>query len=164
MRGGSDFIFESVELLSYHLHEISLNRSKSYIKSPKLLENKRGTINPQNNDDKYFQYAITVALNHQNIENYPERISNIEPFINIRKILKHAKKVKKTVKSKKKKNNNKTIDQKNLNKIMRQSLLIYYLYHAILKQGLHTNQNNCKRENQVVLLMITDDKNGIILL
>ena len=105
MRGGSDFIFESVELLSYHLHEISLNRSKSYIKSPKLLENKRGTINPQNNDDKYFQYAITVALNHQNIENYPERISNIEPFINTRKtqILKHAKKVKKTVKSKKKK-------------------------------------------------------------
>ena len=163
MRGGSDFIFESVELLSYHLHEISLNRSKSYIKSPKLLENKRGTINPQNNDDKYFQYAITVALNHQNIENYPERISNIEPFINIRKILKHAKKVKKTVKSKKKKNN-KTIDQKNLNKIMRKSLLIYYLYHAILKQGLHTNQNNRKRENQVVLLMITDDKNGIILL
>ena len=54
MRGGSDFVFESVELLSYHLHEISLNRSKSYIKSPKLLENKRGTINPQNNDDKYF--------------------------------------------------------------------------------------------------------------
>ena len=54
MRGGSDFIFESVELLSHHLHEISLNRSKSYIKSPKLLENKRGTINPQNNDDKYF--------------------------------------------------------------------------------------------------------------
>ena len=47
---------------------------------------------------------------------------------------------------------------------MRQSLLIYYLYHAILKQGLHTNQNNRKRESQVVLLMITDDKNGIILL
>ena len=82
MRGGSDFIFESVELLSYHLHKISLNRGKSYIKSPKWLENKRGTINPQNNDDKCFQYAITVALNHQNIENYPERISNIEPFIN----------------------------------------------------------------------------------
>ena len=82
MRGGSDFIFESVELLSYHLHKISLNRGKSYIKSPKWLENKRGTINPQNNDDKCLQYAITVALNHQNIENYPERISNIEPFIN----------------------------------------------------------------------------------
>ena len=28
------------------------------------------------------QYSITVALNIQNIENYPERISNVHPFIN----------------------------------------------------------------------------------
>ena len=27
-------------------------------------------------------FSVTVALNHQNIENHPERISNIEPFIN----------------------------------------------------------------------------------
>ena len=47
MRGGSDFIFESVELLDYHLHKISLKRGKSYIKSPECLENKRATINPQ---------------------------------------------------------------------------------------------------------------------
>ena len=33
-------------------------------------------------DDNCFQYAIYVALNHQNIENNPERVSNIEPFIN----------------------------------------------------------------------------------
>ena len=47
MRGGSDFIFESVELLDYHLHKISLKRGKSYIKSLECLENKRATINPQ---------------------------------------------------------------------------------------------------------------------
>ena len=28
-----------------------------------------------------MQYAITAALNHQKNENYPERISNIKPFI-----------------------------------------------------------------------------------
>ena len=41
MRGGGDFIFESVELLDYHLHKISLKRGKSYIKSPDWLENKK---------------------------------------------------------------------------------------------------------------------------
>ena len=82
MRKGSDFIFESVDLLSYSFHKISLKRGKSYIKSPEWVLNKRATINPKNKDNKCFQYSITVALNHQNIENNPERISNIKPFIN----------------------------------------------------------------------------------
>ena len=60
-----------------------LTRSKSYIKSPEWLRNKRATINPQNKkDDKYFQYAITTALNHQNIESHHQRMSKIRPFIN----------------------------------------------------------------------------------
>ena len=33
-------------------------------------------------DDNCFQYAIDIALNLQNIANNPERVSNIEPFIN----------------------------------------------------------------------------------
>ena len=51
------FVFESVDLLAYHL------------------------LNPKNKDIKCFQYSITVALNHQNIESHPERISNIKPFV-----------------------------------------------------------------------------------
>ena len=82
MRKGSDFIFENVELLDYRLHKISLKRGKSYIESPEWLRSKRATINLQNNDDKCFQYALTVELNHQNIRNNSERISNIKPFIN----------------------------------------------------------------------------------
>ena len=81
LRKGSDFVFESVDLLSYSFHKISLKRGKSYIKSPEWVLNKRATINPKNKDNKCFQYSITVALNHQNIENHPERISNIKPFI-----------------------------------------------------------------------------------
>ena len=38
-------------------------------------------INLKNNDDKCFQYAITVALIHKQIKGHPERISNIKPFI-----------------------------------------------------------------------------------
>ena len=43
---------------------IRLKRGKSCIKSLKWLKKKRGTINPQNNDDKSFQYTKTVALNY----------------------------------------------------------------------------------------------------
>ena len=82
LREGSGFAFESVDLLYYHIHKKSLKRRKSYIKSPQWLTNKTATINPKNKDNKCFQYSITVALNHQNIENHPERISNIKPFIN----------------------------------------------------------------------------------
>ena len=41
MTGGSDFKFESVELLNCHLYKISLRRGKSYIKSPEWLKNKK---------------------------------------------------------------------------------------------------------------------------
>ena len=41
LRGGSDFVFSSIELLDYHLHKIILKREKSYIRSPKWLENKK---------------------------------------------------------------------------------------------------------------------------
>ena len=81
LRSGSNFVFESVDLLAVNIHKTNLKRGKSYIKSPEWILNKRATINPKNKDNKCFQYSITVALNHQNIENHPERISNIKPFI-----------------------------------------------------------------------------------
>ena len=43
---------------------------------------KNTTVNPRNQDDKCFQYAITDALNYEEIESHQGRISNIEPFIN----------------------------------------------------------------------------------
>ena len=43
---------------------------------------KKAIINPKNTNDKCFQYAATVALNYQEIESHPERVSNIKPFIN----------------------------------------------------------------------------------
>ena len=81
MKKGSDFIFNSVDLLCYHLHKISLKRGGSYIDSPKWLKNKGATINPKNEDDQCFKYALTVPLNNEKIKNHPERISKIKPFI-----------------------------------------------------------------------------------
>ena len=64
---GSEFVPDSIDLLYYHFEKVGLKRSGSYIDSPKWLKNKKATINPENNDDNCFQYALTVALNHQNI-------------------------------------------------------------------------------------------------
>ena len=46
-----------------------------------MAKNKKATINPKNIDDKCFQYAITVALNFEQIKSHLERISNIKRFI-----------------------------------------------------------------------------------
>ena len=65
---GSEFVFDSVDLLYYDLQKISLKRGDSYIVSQKWLKDKGATINPKNKkDNKCFQYAITVALNHEKI-------------------------------------------------------------------------------------------------
>ena len=79
---GSGLVFDNVDSLYYKLHKISLNRGGSYIDSPKWLKNKMATKNPKNNDDKCLQYAITDALNNEQIKSHPEKISNIKLFIN----------------------------------------------------------------------------------
>ena len=62
---------------------MNLKRGKSYIKSPEWLENKRATINPQNDDGKCFQHAITVALNYNKFKKWDlQKIENVEHFTN----------------------------------------------------------------------------------
>ena len=79
---GSEFVYDSVDVSYFNLNKVSLSRGGSYIDSPKWLKNKKATINPQSKkDDRYFLYAATVALNHEQIKNNPERISKIKPFI-----------------------------------------------------------------------------------
>ena len=121
-----------------------MKRGKLYIKSPEWLENKRATINPKNNDDKCFRYGLTVALDYEKIENHPERISNIEPFIGKYnwKEIDFPSRIK---------------DWKNFeqnNEII--ALNILYLPHNTKQIRLHTNQNITG--NQVILLMITNGK------
>ena len=67
--------------MSYHLHKKKVRRGRSYIKSNEWILKKKATTKPKNEDNKCFQYPITVALNHQNIENHRGRISNIKPLL-----------------------------------------------------------------------------------
>ena len=80
---GSDFIFDSVELLYYKFYKINFKRGGSFIDSPDWIKKKKATIILKNVDDKCFQCAVTVALNYEEIESHPERVSNIKPFIKI---------------------------------------------------------------------------------
>ena len=79
---GSDSILNSVQLLYCKYYKINFKRGGSYIDSPDWIKKKKAAINPKNEDYKLFQYAPTVALNHEKIKRHLQRISKIKPFIN----------------------------------------------------------------------------------
>ena len=147
-RKGSEFVFDGVNSLYYDLNKTSLDRGGSQIKSERWLEEKQAAINPQNKkDDKCLQYALTVALNYEKINNNRHRISKIKPFIdqyNWNEIDFPS-----TGKAWKKfESNNKSI-----------ALNILYVPHNIKKIcHAYKSKYNLTRENQVILLMITDGK------
>ena len=77
----SDFAFDGVNFLYYDFNKISISIGGSDIDPPKRLKDKKSTINQKNNDYKCFQYAVTLALNLDKINDHPERISKTKPFI-----------------------------------------------------------------------------------
>ena len=139
---GSDFAFDGVNFFYYDFNKTSINRGGSHIDSPQWLKNKKSTINPKNNDDKCFQYAVTLALNLNSIDNHPERISKIKPFIN--------------------KYNWKDIDFPAISKDWKKfesnneiALNILYVPHNTKKINIaYKSKHNLTREKKVILLMI----------
>ena len=141
---GSDFEFDGINFLYYNFNKTSINRGGSYIDSPKWLKDKKSTINPKNNDAKCFQYAVTLALNLDNIDNHPERISKIKHFIN--------------------KYNWKDIDFPSTSKDWKKSesdnevaLNVLYVPHNTKKINIaYKSNNNLTCDKQIILLMITN--------
>ena len=127
----------------YKLNKVSLRRGGSYIDSPKWLKNKKATIIRKNKDDKCFQYALNVALNHEQIKDHPERMSKIKAFIdkyNWKDFLSHSKDWRKF------ESNNKSI-----------AVNILYVPHNTEKiRHAYKSKYNLTPESQVILLMITD--------
>ena len=146
LRNGSNFVFESVGLLSYHIHKTSLKRGNSYIKSPEWVANKKAIINPKNVDGRCFEYSLVVALRHNEIKSHPERIQgNHHLFscdcnwcgIDFPAGIKEWKRFEK---------NNETIAL-NILQVPHDEIKITHAYKS---------EYNHTRKNQVVLLMITD--------
>ena len=83
---GIEFMHESVALLYYENMKIDMERTESYIASPDWLRNKGATINPRNKDDnKCFQYAITLALTYNKIrkkelKSIPKKIKQVNIY------------------------------------------------------------------------------------
>ena len=62
----------------YNFNKTSIYRGGSYIDSPKWLKDKKSTIDLKNNKHKCFQYAATLALNFDNINNHPEKYLKLD--------------------------------------------------------------------------------------
>ena len=143
---GSKFAFDGVNSLCYDFNKTSINRGGSYIDFPQWLKNKKSTINPKNNNDKCFQYAVTLALNLNRIDNHPERISKIKAFIY--------------------QYNWKDIDFSAMGKDWKKfesnneiALNILYVPHNTKKINIaYKSKHNLTREKQVILLMISNDE------
>ena len=141
---GSDFEFDGINFSNYNFNKTSIYRGGSYIDSPKWLKDKKSTVNPKNNDHKCFQYAATLALNFNNINNHPEKISKIRPFID--------------------QYNWKYIDFPATNKDWKKfelnnkvSLNILFVPHNTKKiQLAYRSKYNLTYNKQIILLMITD--------
>ena len=52
LRGGSNFIYDNVDILGIHLHNIKLKRDKSYKKYTEWISSKKAAVNPKNTKDK----------------------------------------------------------------------------------------------------------------
>ena len=78
-----DFFFDYVHLLYYKCHKKNPNHGGSYIDSPNWIKIKNVTINLINKkDNKCFQYAVTVALNYEEIGKNPDRIIKTKSLTN----------------------------------------------------------------------------------
>ena len=144
---GSDFQFEGVNYLYYNFNKISISRGGSYIDSPKWLKDKKSTVNQKNNYNKCFQYAVTLTLSIDKINDQPERISKIKPFIE--------------------KYNWKDIDFPSTSKDWKKfelnnevALNILYVPHGTKKIEIaYKSKHNLTKEKQVILLMISNGEN-----
>ena len=71
-----------IVLLYYKYYKINFNRGGSYIDSHEWIKIKKATINSiSKNDNKCFEYVVTIALNNKEIKKDPQRISEIKTSV-----------------------------------------------------------------------------------
>ena len=144
MISGSEFIFESLELIDYKLYRVHLRRGGSYIKSPEWLLHKGATINPKNkNYNECLRWSTISALDFNEIMK--------KEFENIFKKIKHEDK---DFSSHKRDWEN--FEQNN------ESIAINVLFSSQDSEEImlvYKSEHNLERENKVMMLM----KNTIIL-
>ena len=145
---GSDFIFNGINYLFYDFNRVSISKGGSYIESPKWLKDKKFTINQKNNDNKCFQYAATLALSFNKIGKHAQRISRIKPFIENYNW----------------NNINFPTAKKDWNRfeLNNKDVALYILYVPFNTKKIeiaYKSKYNSVRDNQIILLMISNGEN-----
>ena len=76
----SRFVFDEVLFTNVDFHQLNLMRGSSYLPLPNWLARKKAIINPKNEDQECFKWAVIVASRWEEINNNPERISKLKRF------------------------------------------------------------------------------------
>ena len=76
----SRFVFDKVLCIDIDFHQLNLIRGSSYLPLPESLACKKAVINPCNEDQECFKWAVITALRWEDIDSHPERISKLARF------------------------------------------------------------------------------------
>ena len=76
----SRFIFDEVLSMVINFSRLNLTRGSSYLPLPDWLARKKAIINPHNNDEECFKWAVITAENVGMKD--PQRVSNLRKFTN----------------------------------------------------------------------------------
>ena len=76
----SRFVFDELLFTNVNFHQLNLMRGSSYLPLPNWLAHKKAIINPKNEDQECFKWAVITASRWEEINNNPERISKLKRF------------------------------------------------------------------------------------
>ena len=74
----SRFVFDRVLHLDVNFHQFNLTRGSSYLPLSNFIMNRKAVINPHNEDEECFKWAIIAAENVGMKD--PQRVSNLRKF------------------------------------------------------------------------------------
>ena len=60
----------------------TIKNDNTFVETPICIGSKKAVLNPKSNDNKSFQYSITLSLYHKEIGNNLNRITKIKPYTN----------------------------------------------------------------------------------
>ena len=76
----SGFTLDQIMHLHINFYKLALTRGSSYIKLPEWIAKKKAVINPKNNNEQCFKWAVIAALHHEEIAKDPQCISKLQHF------------------------------------------------------------------------------------
>ena len=76
----SKFVLDRVLYMDINFHTFNLTRGSSYIKLPSRLDSKKAIINPNNEDNRCFKWAVIAAMKWETTGSNPQRISKLKKY------------------------------------------------------------------------------------